>query len=239
MSTNLSVAGITTLLLAATLDAAVEEKNTPVLLVRGIDSSDRFLQHLEKALKDDGFKDVRYASFGPRFGWSGLRPIGAEIADAARKLKAETNAKKIDVVAFSMGALASRFFIQRLKGKEYVRKFINISGPQNGTYMGYFRFWQQGIRDMLPGSDLINDLKCDKDPFGDVQVYSYYTPYDIIIVPSTSSILKESVEIKSFDVALHHQMVKDPLVLKEILVDLKKPYLAKSAIGVRSAIPAS
>ena len=237
-------------MLAATLDAAVDEKNTPVLLVRGIDSSDRFLQHLEKAIKDDGFKNVSYASFGPRFGWSGLREIGAEIAEAARKLKAETKAEKIDVVAFSMGALASRYFIQRLKGKEFVRKFISISGPQNGTYMGYFRVFQQGIRDMLPGSDLINDLQSDLDRFGDVQVFSYYTPYDIIIVPSDSSILKESAEVKSFQVALHHQMVKDPVVLKEVVRDLKKPHAAKSSmiaktpptktrVGELSASPAS
>jgi len=226
------------MMFAISLEAGVGEKKTPVLLVRGIDSSDRFLKHLEKAIRDGGFEDVRYASYGPRFGWASLRQIGSEINEAARKLKNDTGAEKIDVVAYSMGALASRYFIQRLKGKEIVRKFISISGPHEGTYMGYFRAFQQGVRDMLPGSSFLDDLNSDRDPFGDIQVFSYYTPYDVIIVPASSSILKGSAEVRKFDVAMHHQMVKDPHVLKAVVQDLKKPHVAPSMIAQTPTSPA-
>lgn len=210
---------------ATSLSATLQEGATPVLLVRGIDCRDQFLRHLEKAVKAGGIHEVRYASYSPHFGQAGVDEIAAQIAEAALKLKEETGAEKIDVVAFSMGALASRYFIQRLSGKNFVRRFISLSGPHNGTYAAYLRsFIHKGVRDMLPGSEIINDLNSDDDPWGNVQVYSFYSPYDLIVFPATTAILKNSKDVKSFQVALHHQMVKDPVVLSEVVKVLKKPH---------------
>jgi triacylglycerol esterase/lipase EstA (alpha/beta hydrolase family) len=202
-----------------------------VLLVRGIDCRDQFLRPLEKAVKESGVKEVRFASYLPRHGEVGIDKIAAQIAEAALKLKEETESDKIDIVGFSMGALASRYFIQRLGGKDYVRKFVSISGPHNGTYAGYLRFFHRGVRDMWPTSDLIRDLNTDEDPWGDVHVYSFYTPFDWIVVPASTAILRNSVEVKSFRVALHHQMVKDPHVLSEVIKVLRKPHKAKGSLA--------
>lgn len=197
-------------------------KAVPVLLVRGIDSTDNILRPLEKALLESGVNHVKSASYTPRFGQVGIDEIAVQIAEAALKLKQDTKSDQVDVVGFSMGALASRYFIQRLAGKKYVRKFISISGPQNGTYAGYVRAFQKGVRDMLPGSELIEDLNRDIDPWGDVEVYSFYTPYDLIVFPAKSAVLKKSAEVKQFEVTLHHQMVKDPAVLSEVVRVLKQ-----------------
>ena len=43
-------------------------------------------------------------------------------------------------------------------------------------------------------SDLIRDLNSDEDPWGDVLVYSFYTPYDWIVVPASTAILRNSVD---------------------------------------------
>ena len=37
------------------------------------------------------------------------------------------------VVGSSMGALVSRAYVQRFEGKQRVRRFVSISGPQHGT----------------------------------------------------------------------------------------------------------
>src|SRR5688572_1494638 len=105
---------IMTLLYATSLSATLQDGTTPVLLVRGIDCRDQFLRHLEKAVRAGGVREVRYASFTPHFGQVGIDEIAAQIAEAALKLKQDTKADKIDIVGFSMGALASRYFIQRL-----------------------------------------------------------------------------------------------------------------------------
>lgn len=202
------------------------EKRTPVLIVRGIDCSDRYMQYIESAIKDSGVRHVSYASFTPRFGGASLDKIAAQIEEAATQLQTQTGSDKIDVVAYSMGALASRYYIQRLKGHEDVRKFVSISGPHNGTFMAYFRYFQEGVRDMVPGSALLNDLNSDVDPFPNTEVYSFYTPYDFI-VPPASSILKGS-EVKSFQVALHQQMVRDPEVIKAVVSVLQKTLVEAS-----------
>lgn len=54
------------------------------------------------------------------------------VADAVTRLKAETGADKVDLVAFSMGNLSARHYLAHLGGTEHVREFAGIAGPNRG-----------------------------------------------------------------------------------------------------------
>lgn len=192
----------------------------PVLCIHGIDQTVNSLRPLRKVLLENGFHS-EVVDFYPKHGESSLREIAEQISRAAEELKLKTKSNKIDVVAFSMGALAARHFIQRLKGKEYVRRFVSISGPQQGTYAGYLRYIHQGVKDMVPGSDFLLDLQRDKDPFGSVEVHAFYTPYDLIVFPGHSAVIEGAKQVLQFPVLMHHLMLKDKDVLRAVVGALK------------------
>jgi triacylglycerol lipase len=186
----------------------------PVLLVHGIDDDARSLAPLAEGLARAGFQDVRIVELKPNNGAAPISVLAGQVAEAAGSLRARTGSERVDVVAFSMGALVSRYYLQRLEGRNHVRRFVSISGPHAGTLTGWLRA-NPGARDMRPGSELLRGLAADEAPFGDVQVFSLWTPLDLMIVPAGSSRLAGARE-RTFPVILHPLMLRDGRVLRSV-----------------------
>lgn len=182
---------------------------TPVLLVHGIGGSADHMAVLAEGLRQRGFDHVRALSFFPNDGHAPIAELAAQVGGAARALSRRYGGEKIDIVGHSMGALASRTFIQRGDGKNIVRRFVSISGPHQGTMLA-FALRRVGVRDMRPGSELLLDLDRDVDPFGAVQVYVLYTPWDLMILPATSGLLKYACATHKLGVKMHRFMISDP-----------------------------
>ncbi|MBN1538361.1 MAG: hypothetical protein JW908_16610 [Anaerolineales bacterium] len=186
----------------------------PVLLVHGIDNSSKRLRTMQRALLQRGFSSVVAMDIVPSNGSIRFEAMGKQVRDAAFQLLHSTGAPKIDIVAYSMGALAARYFIQRLGGKSMVRRFVSISGPHHGTFNAYFRL-NTGCRQMRPNSDFLIALNSDIDPFGDVAVFSFYTPYDLMVLPGKSSIIP-GAHNRAFPVLLHPLMTFDRRVIEAV-----------------------
>jgi triacylglycerol esterase/lipase EstA (alpha/beta hydrolase family) len=186
----------------------------PVLLVHGIDDDARKLAPLAAWLSQAGFRDVRIVELKPNNGDAPIPVLATQVAEAAASLRAHTGSARVDVVAFSMGALVTRYYLQRLEGRNHVRRFVSISGPHAGTLTGWLRF-NPGARDMRPGSELLRGLAAEPTPFGDVQVFSLWTPMDLMILPASSSKLEGARE-RTFPVILHPLMVSDGRVLRAV-----------------------
>jgi triacylglycerol lipase len=131
-----------------------------------------------------------------------------------------TGVEQVDLVGFSMGALIARYYLQRLGGRARVRRFISISGPHHGTLTAYA--WRSaGLRDMRPGSALLRDLQADADPFGAVEVHCLYTPYDLMIVPASSSILPNAASVRSLAIPIHRMMITHPRAIDAVATLLR------------------
>ncbi|WNG56993.1 alpha/beta fold hydrolase [Archangium gephyra] len=193
---------------------AVASERVPVLLVHGIDDDARTLAPLADALARAGFQDVRIIELKPNNGDAPISVMAEQVAGAAASLRALTGHARIDVVGFSMGALVSRYYLQRLEGRNHVRRFVSISGPHAGTLTGWLRA-NPGARDMRPNSELLRGLATDEAPFGDVQVFSLWTPLDLMIIPARSSQLTGARE-RTFPVMLHPLMLRDGRVLRSV-----------------------
>ncbi|WP_224249722.1 lipase family alpha/beta hydrolase [Hyalangium gracile] len=193
----------------------------PVLLVHGMhDTADGFgplRTHLEAA----GWPVVRTVSLEPNNGSVSVPEMARQVARAAAALRVETGATRIDVVGFSMGALVTRFWVQWLGGRDEVRRFVSISGPQSGTLMAYL-LPGAGVKQMRPHSRLLRALNLDPHPWGEVEVFSFWTPMDLIIVPPSSSQLPDATE-RTFPVLLHHWMLQDKRVLDAVVEVLGAP----------------
>lgn len=187
-------------------------RQLPVLIAHGIWDSERRIDSLTQGLRDRRLEHARAFTFTPRDGSAPLAILARQVKQQVDQLRAEHAVEQIDIVGFSMGALTSRYYIQRLGGRERIRRFISISGPHHGTLMAY-GLPLDGVRDMRPGSALIRDLKRDVDPWGNVEVHVIYTPFDLTIMPAHSSKLRGAHSTHRIPVALHRWMISDPRVL--------------------------
>jgi triacylglycerol lipase len=178
---------------------------TPVLIVHGIWDSKARVRTLEQGLLRRGLTHVVAFDLKPNDGRAPLATLAAQVEREVAALLA-TFGGPIDLVGFSMGALIARYYLQRLGGKAHVRRFISISGPHHGTLTAH-ALPLAGLRDMRPGSALIRDLEQDPDPYGDVEVHCLYTPYDLMIVPPTSSLLRQARSVQRIDVPIHRMMI--------------------------------
>jgi triacylglycerol lipase len=140
----------------------------------------------------------------------------AGIDELAKQLAVHISAgfppgQPIDLVAFSMGGLVARYYLQRLGGLERVQRFITIASPHKGTWTAFLRS-NPGARQMRPGSDFLKDLNRDAAVLDRIQLTTIRTPFDLMIIPSSSSELAAARSIR-LNVAAHPLMVRDRRVL--------------------------
>lgn len=187
--------------------SAAATAKRPVLFVHGIDDSGRNLKAMADALSARGWTELERIDLTPNDGAAGIAKLAEQVDRHARSLAARSADGEIDVVAFSMGALISRYWLRRMNKEVKVRTFVSISGPHHGTATGYLR-WNEGATQMRFGSPLLRDLAEDEGEWGDVRVYSFWTPFDLMIFPARSSRLKGAIE-RTFPVAAHPLMLFD------------------------------
>lgn len=193
----------------------------PVLCVHGLWDDARSFEPLRRHLLGAGWRRVEAMELKPNNGGAGLRLLAEQVRDAADRLLADTDAAELDVVGFSMGALVSRYWIQRLGGRERARRFISISGPHHGTLTAHLG-WRPGAREMRPESPFLTDLGDEPAPWGKTRVYAFWTPFDLMIVPPSSSHLPGAVG-RTFPVVLHPLMLSDRRVLGAVASALREP----------------
>jgi triacylglycerol lipase len=90
-----------------------------------------------------------------------LRPSDGRggLAGLAERLKLDIEAaygteQPISIVAFSMGGIVSRHYLQHLGGAARCEKLITISSPHHGTNVAWI-YPTQGAVEMRPGSDFL------------------------------------------------------------------------------------
>jgi triacylglycerol lipase len=158
-----------------------------VLLIPGWSDDERRLAALNARLTSSGWaaERVQMLSFEDPVGSN--RDHAREIAEAALTLKARTGAARIDIVAHSMGGLATRYYLLN-GGDAHVRRVVFLATPHRGTMSAHFA-WGEGAREMEPKSTfLLGLLRAHPVPPG-VRAITIRTPVDLHVVPVESAML--------------------------------------------------
>lgn len=103
------------------------------------------------------------------------------------KVKADTGAAKVDIVAHSEGGLISRHYIKFLGGEAHVGKLVTLGTPHHGTILGYLGPGK-GADQMQPGSAFLNELNAGDESWGEIAYTSIRAGLDEIILPHSSPI---------------------------------------------------
>lgn len=147
------------------------------------------------------------------------------IDDLSQKLRRYIDAHigesvPLAIVGFSMGSIVARNYLQTHGGAARTSHFFSISGPHHGTLTAHC--WPgKASRDMRFDSDLLKRLNNDLSALKNIEVHSYRTPYDLLIMPSKSSHL-DWAENHTVPTAFHHRMVVQRKILEHIADVLAK-----------------
>jgi triacylglycerol lipase len=199
------------------------QQRNPVLLVHGIEDTGAVFHLMTAYLRQLGWS-VHTLDLVPNNGDVGLDILAKQVADYVATNFAVD--QPLDLIGFSMGGIVSRYYVQRLGGINRVQRFITIASPHHGTIIAYASK-RPGCVQMRPNSALIQDLNSDAAMLRHLNFTSIWTPYDLMIVPTSSSQLSVGKEV-ILPVALHSWMLRDSRCLATVaaaLTELIKPCL--------------
>lgn len=189
-----------------------------MVLVHGFMETGSTFKMLRKRLEARGV-DVMVAKLKHKDGRGGLENLAICLKqDIDKEFGLKT---PISIVAFSMGGLVSREYLQNQGGAKRCENLITVSSPHNGTNAA-FCYPTQGVKQMRPGSGFLRNLHETQDRLGKMPVVSYRTPMDLVILPPTSSIWDRAENLE-YPVMLHPMMLTSNTVLNDIERRLVKP----------------
>lgn len=112
----------------------------------------------------------------------------------------------ISIIGISQGGIIARYYIENL-AKKKVEKCFCICSPSNGSYLAYL-IRRVGVCELRPKSKFLNNLSCKKSEY-----YCVYTPFDLMVIPGWSSIMKNSINQRVYSL-FHHLAFRSKKTIK-------------------------
>jgi pimeloyl-ACP methyl ester carboxylesterase len=198
--------------------AAREEPLPPVLMVPGFMGPGFLLAPLAAFLRAHG-REVHVLHTFPALG--GVEASAHRIVGAIARLREQTGAERVDLVAHSMGGLACRYYMNHLMEAPVVRRFVSIATPHLGTRLAHFPF-TRSAHDMRPGGALLAAM-AERPPAEGVRCYTIRAGWDQIVVPRQHGRWDGHARDHELPWAEHWAVQLDPRTLALVLALLEEP----------------
>jgi triacylglycerol lipase len=170
---------------AAGWTRASSRADVPVVLVPGWFDTARELAALRIRLLGAGASHVETVTFREPTGSN--RVHAEEIDSVVAQLLRETGADRVDIVAHSMGGLATRWYL-KTHADAPVRRAVFIASPHRGTYSAALA-WGEGREEMMPESEFLTSLNTGAPVPPGVEAMTIRTPIDTHVLPGESATL--------------------------------------------------
>ncbi|MFH8731752.1 lipase family alpha/beta hydrolase [Streptomyces sp. NPDC017964] len=158
----------------------VTESKPPVLLLHGfIDNRSVFLL-LRRSLAQHGRHHVESLNYSPLT--YDIRTAAALLARHVEEICERTGHDRVDVVGHSLGGLIARYYVQCLGGDLRVRTLVSLGTPHSGTTVAPLMNAHPIVRQMRPGSTVIEELSRPA-PGCRTHFVSFWSDLDQIMVP--------------------------------------------------------
>jgi len=142
--------------------------------------------------------------------------VARQISRAVDGLRARTGARAVDIVSHSMGAISSRYYLERLGGAAVVDAWVSLAGVNEGTIWAYGCFVLTPCQEMVPTSSLLDGLNRDFPPSGATRFGAWWSPCDTAIVPNENAELAGAVNTETKCLG-HSDLKTDPTVFTQVL----------------------
>jgi triacylglycerol lipase len=187
----------------------------PVLLVHGFDGSAESWKVMVSRLLAAGYPRDRVDAISYDSNGSNVA-AAARIAAAVDALRARTHSQRVDIVSHSMGAIGSRYYLEKLGGTAHVAAYASLAGVNTGTVLAYGCYLIVSCQEMVPTSPLLDLLNRNFQPAGPTRWAAWWSPCDTVIVPQDHAELPGARNTETACIG-HSDLKTDPTVFSQLL----------------------
>jgi triacylglycerol esterase/lipase EstA (alpha/beta hydrolase family) len=199
---------------AAGTRAVVRPARDPVLLVHGFNGSGASWHTMTASLRAVGYHADEVDAMSYDSHESNVE-TAQRIAHEVQVLRQRTGAARVDVVSHSMGAIASRYYLERLGGTADVDAWVSLAGVNEGTVWAYGCYVLTPCREMVPTSSLLEGLNEAFRPDGTTRYATWWSPCDEAIVPHANAQLRGARNTETTCLG-HSDIKRDPTVIAQV-----------------------
>lgn len=181
---------MTTVVVSATGPAgsAYAQTPNPVVFVHGWNGSASGWNTMISRFQGDGYASGQLHAWSYNTSQSNVTSAN-QLSSYVNQVLASTGASQVDIVTHSMGGLNSRYYLKFLGGVNRVDDWVSLAGPNHGTSLANFCFWETSCVEMRPNSTFLNNLNAGDETPGAVSYSTFWSSCDEVISPPTSTIL--------------------------------------------------
>ncbi|MGX1511685.1 esterase/lipase family protein [Streptomyces collinus] len=158
----------------------------PVVLLHGfIDNRSVFLL-LRRSLVQHGRHEIESLNYSPLT--CDIRTAAELLGRHIEEICERTGSERVDVVGHSLGGLIARYYVQRLGGDLRVRTLVTLGAPHAGTKVVPLANAHPIVRQMRPGSAVIEELTMPA-PGCRTRFVSFWSDLDRVMDPLETACL--------------------------------------------------
>ena len=188
----------------------IKSSKTPVVLVAGIYASGRSLLPLKKFLEKNGYPIY----LAPEK--KNTEPLPALVRRLEKQILA-VPAKKIQIIAHSMGGITTLKACQNKKTLAKVSRVIMLGSPLNGCVLGSLAFWERWRNQKYLSLHSNEIEKLNSNSKINRKICALFSQFDGMVFPKNVSILKHAKENAELPVYGHVGLILAKRSWREIL----------------------
>ncbi|MGW6457613.1 esterase/lipase family protein [Streptomyces sp. NPDC055078] len=152
----------------------------PVVMLHGFVDNRSVFVLLRRSLARHGWRHLECLNYSPLT--CDIRVAAELLGRHIEEICARTGRSQVDIVGHSLGGLIARYYIQRLGGDRRVRTLVTLGTPHAGTTVAALASAHPIVRQMRPGSSVIEELGAAA-PGCRTRCVSFWSDLDQLMVP--------------------------------------------------------
>jgi hypothetical protein len=163
-----------------------DRSGPPVVLLHGFIDNRSVFVLLRRSLTQHGRQRVESLNYSPLT--CDIRTAAELLGRHVEEICERTGSARVDIVGHSLGGLIARYYVQRLGGDLRVRTLVTLGTPHAGTRVAPLADAHPIVRQMRPGSGVIEELTRPA-PGCRTRFVSFWSDLDTIMDPVESACL--------------------------------------------------
>ncbi|MBV2355778.1 alpha/beta fold hydrolase [Streptomyces sp. J2-1] len=161
-----------------------ERSGPPVVLLHGFIDNRSVFVLLRRSLARDGGRRIASLNYSPLT--CDIRTAAELLGRHIEEICERTGSDRVDVVGHSLGGLIARYYAQCLGGDLRVRTLVTLGTPHSGTRAVPLAGAHPIVRQMRPGSPLIEEL-ARPAPGCRTRFVGFWSDLDSVMVPQETA----------------------------------------------------
>lgn len=168
----------------------------PIVFVHGYKSGGFFWNTMAGRFAADGWPGSRLDQWSYNTSQSNVT-TASQLDREIDRVFAATGADEVDVIAHSMGSLASRHYLKNLGGSAHVDAWVSLGGPNHGVQGTEICAGEPPCQEARIGSSFLKALNSGDETPGSARYATWWSPCDIVINPDSTVALSGATNTRT------------------------------------------